>query len=105
MSPDLLHMLQGMIHEANSTRDSENALGSSFVSLLPFKTGDLIPYNSNAQMRVHRITFELHCYMRSGAWQPGYAVTGIQMISAGTPGSTNVRALFNLDGSRAVLGA
>lgn len=100
MDASLTQMLQEVIAQANDTQRAAVALGNSLIPMLPFKVGDEIHCSSSARMRVERIRFDMHCYMKAGAWLPGFEVLGPQMIGQTLPGSTRARAVFDLQGFR-----
>ena len=102
MDSALITLLQDMIEGARTSDAAAKALGTSLIAALPFKVGDVINYAPQVDFRVHRITFDMHCHMHDGVWRAGYAAMGPQTIGS-TSGSTNRRALFNIDGTRAVL--
>lgn len=103
MDASFTKMLQEMVTAADDTRRAAVALGDSLIPMLPFKIGDEIHYNSAARMRIERIKFDMHCYMKLSVWYPGFEVMGRQMIGPTLPGSTSVRAVFDLQGFRVSL--
>lgn len=93
-------MLQQMVTAAEDTRRAAQELGNSLIPMLPFKVGDEIHCSSSARMRIERIRFDMHAYMKLGIWYPGFEVMGPQMIGQTLPGSTRARAVFDLQGFR-----
>lgn len=101
MDASLITMLQEHVTAANFAAQQCDALGASFVALLPFKIGDRLGLYGDTHIKVSRIRFERECYQSDGRWLPGFRVVGTQYIG-NTLGSTSVSAVFDLHAQRVV---
>lgn len=101
MDPSLQAMLQQHCAAASHACQQAQALGASFIALLPFGIGDRVTLHSDVAIKVSRITFERECYQRDSAWHPGFRVVGTQYIG-NTLGSTSQSAVFDLAMQRVV---